>query len=97
MYFILQVPYFKGSISTGSKFHISLGHETVLGKLTLFKAPPAGADFSLDEEYEYLDSLAEEEEEMEDGKQRSVFALIEFDGKGVDVMPDCKGRRALSA
>lgn len=38
---IKKISYFKGSITSKSKFHITIGHETVMGKLQLFGLPPA--------------------------------------------------------
>ena len=34
-----------------AKFHISLGHETVLAKITLFKSGKGQADFTFEQEY----------------------------------------------
>lgn len=36
---IRRISYFKSDIASKSKFHISIGHETVLAKLTLFGCP----------------------------------------------------------
>lgn len=33
---IRKISYYKGAVSTKSKFHITLGHETVMGKLSIF-------------------------------------------------------------
>ncbi|GFO12241.1 selenocysteine-specific elongation factor [Plakobranchus ocellatus] len=35
---IYKIAYYKGAIATKSKFHITLGHETVMGKLSIFSA-----------------------------------------------------------
>ncbi|KAH9512437.1 hypothetical protein Btru_039583 [Bulinus truncatus] len=37
--FIKKIPYYKSSVSTKSKFHVTLGHETVMGRLTMFGLP----------------------------------------------------------
>ncbi|KAK0066010.1 selenocysteine-specific elongation factor [Biomphalaria pfeifferi] len=34
--FIRKIQYYKGAVSTKSKFHITLGHETVMGRLSMF-------------------------------------------------------------
>lgn len=34
--FIRKIQYYKGPVSTKSKFHITLGHETVMGRLSMF-------------------------------------------------------------
>ncbi|XP_003441341.1 selenocysteine-specific elongation factor isoform X1 [Oreochromis niloticus] len=40
---VRKIGYFKGSLSTRAKFHITVGHETVMAKVTFFGLPPAGA------------------------------------------------------
>ena len=62
-----KVKYFKSTISSGSKFHISIGHETVLGKITLFAEPeeassklPINKEFDLNREYIFLDEINNE-------------------------------------
>jgi len=39
-----KVNYFKGSINSKAKFHITTGHQTVMGKLTFFNLPGAALD-----------------------------------------------------
>ena len=34
--FVKKIPYYKGSVNTKAKFHITVGHETVMGKATFF-------------------------------------------------------------
>ena len=31
-----KIPYYKGTVNTKAKFHITVGHETVMGKATFF-------------------------------------------------------------
>lgn len=38
-----KIGYFKGSLATRAKFHITVGHETVMAKVTFFGLPPADA------------------------------------------------------
>ncbi|XP_075430677.1 selenocysteine-specific elongation factor isoform X2 [Ascaphus truei] len=38
---VTKIPYFKGSLHTKAKFHITVGHETVMGKVMFFSLPPA--------------------------------------------------------
>ncbi|XP_075997360.1 selenocysteine-specific elongation factor [Genypterus blacodes] len=38
---VRKIGYFKGSLATRAKFHITVGHETVMGKVTFFGLPPA--------------------------------------------------------
>ena len=92
----IKIPYFKGEIATKSKFHISLGHETVLGRLTLFYSD-SNENFSLEKEYHYLESMSDLESTEEEGEskeklnRRRVFAIVEFE-RPVPVVPKCKGR-----
>ena len=84
-----KIPYFKGDISTKSKFHISLGHETVLGRLTLFTRKTNASkseEFSIDEEYQFLESVKDLEENED---TVDIFAIVEFE-KVVPVVPGCK-------
>ena len=37
---VKHIPYYKGTITSKSKFHITIGHETVMGKLQVFGIPP---------------------------------------------------------
>lgn len=37
---VKQISYYKGAITSKSKFHITIGHETVMGKLQIFGLPP---------------------------------------------------------
>lgn len=92
-----KVPYFKGDIATNSKFHISLGHETVLGKITLFQGRPDSKEFSMEQDFKYVDSLAElsKDEESEKDNGGPVYALIEFEHP-INVVPGCKGIQSSS-
>uniref|UniRef100_A0A3P8UWP8 Selenocysteine-specific elongation factor n=1 Tax=Cynoglossus semilaevis TaxID=244447 RepID=A0A3P8UWP8_CYNSE len=40
---VRKIGYFKGSLSTRAKFHITVGHETVMAKVSFFGLPPAVA------------------------------------------------------
>lgn len=40
---VRKIGYFKGSLSTRAKFHITVGHETVMAKVSFFGLPPAAA------------------------------------------------------
>lgn len=37
---VRKIGYFKGSLATRAKFHITVGHETVMAKVTFFGLPP---------------------------------------------------------
>lgn len=43
---VRKIGYFKGSLATRAKFHITMGHETVMAKVTFFGLPPLGASGS---------------------------------------------------
>ncbi|XP_029286898.1 selenocysteine-specific elongation factor [Cottoperca gobio] len=40
---VRKIGYFKGSLATRAKFHITVGHETVMARVTFFGLPPVGA------------------------------------------------------
>ncbi|XP_022600526.1 selenocysteine-specific elongation factor [Seriola dumerili] len=40
---VRKIGYFKGSLATRAKFHITVGHETVMARVTFFGLPPAGS------------------------------------------------------
>jgi selenocysteine-specific elongation factor len=78
---INQIKFYQGLIKTKAKFHISIGHETVLAKITLFGNQK---DFDLSAEFEYIDEIAKEVDEGAISK--NVFALLEFE-RPVVVIP----------
>jgi selenocysteine-specific elongation factor len=58
-----KIAYYKGTITTKSKFHITVGHETVMGRIQVFGLPkgksPDKEGFSLDTEYVYQEELVD--------------------------------------
>ena len=83
---ISRIAFFKGEIASKSKFHISLGHETVLAKITLFSGlieESVGLDFN--KEYLYQDSLDSDHEAVPGETQ---LALLEFE-RLIPVVPGC--------
>lgn len=62
-----KIKYFKGVISSKSKFHITIGHQTVMAKVILFE----GDSFSLEGTYEFVD-------EVNDSNDR-LYCLLEFE------------------
>ncbi|XP_054289460.1 selenocysteine-specific elongation factor-like [Macrosteles quadrilineatus] len=85
---IHKVRYFRGPIASKAKFHISIGHDTVIGKVTLFCRTDLQIETSFDKEEEYL-----YRESLQDIKEKSdevvgtQFALIEFE-KPILVVPN---------
>lgn len=93
---ISKIPYFKGSISTKSKFHISMGHETVCATLTLFGGSNIGnvdknEDLRFDTEYCFVESLDKNENDEKENVVSSfeLFALLEFE-RPVVIAPKSK-------
>ncbi|KAG9483949.1 hypothetical protein GDO78_009714 [Eleutherodactylus coqui] len=89
---VTKIPYFKGPLHTKAKFHITLGHETVMGKVMFFSVPPPHlkqeepADhFDFEKDYLYQDSYTTKDSEADkaDGPQGNIpkqqWALLEFE------------------
>jgi selenocysteine-specific elongation factor len=80
-----KIKHFKGSIESGSKFHISIGHETLLGKVELFGEVESENEkntndnsFDFSKEYIYVHDLNPPAEENLKKKIKRHFALIDF-------------------
>lgn len=88
------IQYFKGEVKSKAKFHISLGHETVMAKLTLFSAPCDNVkrdEFDFTREYVYEEGFCKNssnEEKEENAQPREKFVLLEFE-TAVAVVPNC--------
>ncbi|XP_062504162.1 selenocysteine-specific elongation factor-like isoform X2 [Corticium candelabrum] len=57
-----KIQYFKGAVSSKSKFHVTVGYDTVMARLSLFGTPTdsqhvPSPDFSFDREYCHQDEL----------------------------------------
>lgn len=68
-----RIKYFKGKIRSKDKFHISIGHETVMATLSVFKAPYSDKkmdSFDLTADYEANEELQEDE---------NNFMLLQFE------------------
>ncbi|KAH8416235.1 hypothetical protein KR222_011728 [Zaprionus bogoriensis] len=70
------IRYYKQSIRSGSKLHISVGHDTVMASLTLFRAEEATAPFELHKEYEFVEQIVPAECTASSG---SFFALLQLE------------------
>ena len=63
---VKRIPYYKGSVTSKSKFHITIGHETVMGRLQIFGLPPGQelesekeSEFHFSREYIFQDEVAD--------------------------------------
>lgn len=77
-----KVKYFKGTISSGSKFHISIGHETLLGKIIVFAEPDGKTsissknEFDFNREYIYLDEFNSDVDNHKKDVKFNIFLLF---------------------
>ncbi|KAH8254221.1 hypothetical protein KR032_008991 [Drosophila birchii] len=70
------IRYYKQAIKSKSKLHVSVGHDTVMANVTLFRETDnLPTDFQLDKEYEYV----EEQQPAEASSNDVIFALLEFE------------------
>ncbi|XP_020798890.1 selenocysteine-specific elongation factor-like [Drosophila serrata] len=70
------IRYYKNAIKSKSKLHVSLGHDTVMANVTLFRnTDNLSTEFRLDKEYEYVEELQPAEASSND----IIFALLEFE------------------
>lgn len=85
---VRKIGYFKGSLATRSKLHITVGHETVMAKVSFFGLPPGSANsaqssletpFDFDREYFYQDEYSSGQGESSTGADPEQWALLEFE------------------
>lgn len=86
---VRKIGYFKGALSTRAKLHITVGHETVMAKVSFFGLPPGSADstassletpFDFDREYFYQDEyVSGRGGDAETGASPEQWALLEFE------------------
>ncbi|KAL0978352.1 hypothetical protein UPYG_G00169400 [Umbra pygmaea] len=89
---VRKIGYFKGSLATRSKLHITVGHETVMARVTFFGLPPQqtpppashptplDTPFSFDREYFYQDEYVIGQRETPGaGPDEEQWALLEFE------------------
>ncbi|XP_012719259.2 selenocysteine-specific elongation factor [Fundulus heteroclitus] len=86
-----KIGYFKGPLATRAKFHITVGHETVMAKVTFFGLPPAETKpappepssletpFTFDREYFYQDEYVAGQRDGAPGPDPEQWALLEFE------------------
>jgi len=96
---VQKIKYFKGNVNTKAKFHISIGYETVMAKLSFFGSvkDSSGAagdnDFDFEREYKFQDELLLDSQCGNEGIRVNEmpvkqFALLEFE-KPVLAVPKC--------
>lgn len=75
-----KIKYFKETIVSNEKFHIHIGYETVMAKITIFSLAAVEITFDWDKEYEFLPELLIYDD-CNDGENRrgGVFALLKFE------------------
>lgn len=84
---VSKIRYFKGSIATNAKFHITMGHETVMAHVTFFgyttNSDEAAVQLDLSRDFLYQEELLENistgNESDKSSEKRVQFALLEFD------------------
>lgn len=74
---IQKIQFYKYAIKSKTKFHISVGHETVMAQITLFESQHnKDVRFAASNEYEYIDEL-----DVEKCKENNenIFCLLQFE------------------
>lgn len=70
-----RIKYFKQTIRTKSKLHMSIGHETVLGKVLFFTS--TASELTFDDQLLYKEDL--EPEDPDSSSSENIFVIIEFE------------------
>lgn len=70
---INKIKYYKGEIASKTKFHVSIGHSTVMASILLFKGGESSKGFDFNTAYEYVPLL--QDDSCDDD---AIFALLEF-------------------
>lgn len=83
---VSKIPYFKGKCETKSKFHITIGHNTVMAKLTFFgpkdRSSAAGKEWDICDEFQYESELLDATQKFnikKDRKPAKQYLLLEFE------------------
>lgn len=91
---VRKIGYFKGALATRAKFHITVGHETVMAKVTFFGRPgpeaaeeppsdslprPLDTPFSFEREYVHQDEYVVGQKDAGAGNDPEQWALLEFE------------------
>lgn len=92
---VKKISYFKHAVKTKAKFHITLGHETIMATISCFAKEhfdknevcnKLSTTFNYDLEYKYFDELLENEKDNENNNE--FYLLLEFE-KPVLVIQNC--------
>ncbi|XP_057701037.1 selenocysteine-specific elongation factor isoform X2 [Corythoichthys intestinalis] len=85
---VKKIGYFKGPLSTRAKLHITVGHETVMARVTFFGLPPDTSQpqhhspettFAFNREYVYQEDYVTGQGESNSGTDPEQWALLEFE------------------
>ncbi|CAL4196420.1 unnamed protein product [Meganyctiphanes norvegica] len=79
-----KINYYKLPVETKAKFHISIGHETVMAKVTFFGSEEVVSsenEFKFEQEYKHQSELIDLKKLDEDAEYKPVqqYALLEFE------------------
>jgi selenocysteine-specific elongation factor len=93
-----KIKYFKMPIQSGALYHMTLGHETVIGKVELFyckkktteSGPINDNSFDFSQEYLHLDEYKEEEDGGDgEGSGNNYYAFIDLTFESADSVLLC--------
>ena len=82
---VQKIQYYKGQVSSKAKFHITIGHETVMGKAQFFGLPvsvdssPSTDSFDFSQEYLFQDELHEVSKEKDKETAENSEPAINLD------------------
>ena len=86
---VTKIPYYKLEVETKSKFHISVGNETIMAKATFFGTESDEDSFDINREYPYQSHLIDlmKKDAIESNyKPCRQFAVLQFD-RCIPVIP----------
>jgi selenocysteine-specific elongation factor len=82
---VKKIQYYKGQVSSKAKFHITIGHETVMGKAIFFGLPVSAnpsscmENFDFSQEYLFQDELCEVSKEKDEESAESSEPVVNVD------------------
>jgi len=83
-----RISYYKLAIESKTKFHVSVGNQTVMAKVTFFGTSSSSSKekFDYEKEYKFQDELIDINKSDDDYKPSHQYAVIQFD-KCLPVLP----------